>query len=802
MERTVHKQKPPESAKLFWASCILLLSYLPLALHAQSPYRTESAKIFSSNVVATIKIDIAPAFLAYILNPANSQSDSLFPARFIFQNENIAGDTLEPVGFRLRGNTSRTSPKKSFKIDINEYVRGQKFYGLEKLNVNGEHNDPAIMRSRLCWDLFEQAGVPGARATYAAFYINNEYRGLYVLVEHYDENFILDRFGNNDGNLYKCLYPAPLVWRGPDQAAYKYMRNSRERAYDIEINEEQDDYSDLVSFINFLNNTSDADFARELEARFNVRAFLKYLAHNTLLGSWDDYWYLQNNYYLYHNTATDKFEFIPYDYDNTYGIDWVNGDWGTRDIYNFGHPREPRPLVKRILNIPAYRNLYSFYMKEALNGVFTLAAHEPKFARWRALAEPWVQSDPYYPIQWNFTFASWQQSLDVAFGGHVEYGIRPFIQTRSASATQQLQEGPLPAEITEVQWEPGNPAAREDVLVKCRVHDGGAAVTRVDLLYSVAGGPSVLAAMYDDGQHFDGAANDGVWAGKIFGQAPNESIEFYLRAQSSAGAWTIYPETAPFKKIRVYTPAPTYPLVINEFMAQNTRTIMDPADGDWDDWVEIYNAADTAVALNGMFLTDNLASPQKWQFPDTAIAAKSFLLVWTDNEATQGPLHTNFALSRNGEQIGLFAPLALGNVPIDTLSFGVQKADTSFGRTPDRGSTWRFFATPTPGRSNVSTSVLSRDEQRTVPEAFRLEKVWPNPAAKLVNVRLHIVQAGEYEIALFDVLGRRVLQQRYRRAPSGAQDLALPLSGLRAGVYFVRVKLASNVQHAKLLLME
>ena len=781
--------------------CLSLFSF-PLTLLAQSSYRTESAKIFASNVVATIKIEIAPAFLDYILNPANAESDSLFPARFIFQNENIAGDTLEPVGFRLRGNTSRTSPKKSFKIDINEYVRGQKLYGLEKLNVNGEHNDPAIIRSRLCWDLFEQAGVPGARTAYAALYINNQYYGLYVIVEHYDENFILDRFGNNDGNLYKCLYPAPLTWRGPDQAAYKFPRNSRERAYDLEIHEEQDDYTDLVSFINFLNNTSDADFARELEARFNVRAFLKYLAHNTLLGSWDDYWYLQNNYYLYHNTATDKFEFIPYDYDNTYGIDFVNGDWGTRNIYNFGNSNEPRPLVTRILNIPAYRNLYSYYVKEALRGGFTLAAHEPKLAQWRALAEPWVQSDPYYPIQWRFTFATWQQALDVAFGGHVEYGIRPFIQTRSASATQQLQEGPLPAEITEVQWEPQNPAPREDVLVQCRVLDGGATITRVDLLYSVAGGPSVLAAMYDDGQHFDGAANDGVYAGKIFGQAPGKSLEFYLRAQSSAGAWTIYPATAPYKKNLVRAATRTFPLVINEFLAQNTRTITDPIDGDWDDWVEIYNTADTAVALNGMFLTDNLASPQKWQFPDTSLPAKSFLLVWTDNEAAQGKLHTNFALSRNGEQIGLFAPLALGNFPLDTLSFGLQKADTSYGRTPDAGTTWRLFSTPTPGRSNVSTSVLSRDEQQALPEAFRLEKVWPNPATKLVNVRLQIEQAGVYEIALFDMLGRSVRSELLRLMPRREYEFALPLVGLPRGVYFMRVQAAGVRRHVKLVVIE
>lgn len=773
--------------------------------YAQSNYREESAKIFARNAVAIIQVDLAPEHLNYILNIANAESDSLFPARLIFKNDVIAGDTLEPVGFRLRGNTSRYAQKKSFKLDLNEYVRGQKLYGLEKLNVNGEHNDPALMRSRLCWDLFNQSGVPAARTAYAALYINGQYYGLYVIVEHYDENFILDRFGNNDGNLYKCLYPAPLTWLGPEQSPYKRMRNSRDRAYELEINEEIDDYSDLVSFIGFLNNTSDADFARAIEERFNVRAFLKYLAINTLLGSWDDYWYLQNNYYLYHNTATDKFEFIPYDYDNTYGIDFVGGDWGTRDIYNFGHPSEPRPLVTRLLNIPAYRNLYSFYLKQALNTEFTLARHEPKFSQWQALANPWVQGDTYYPRDYGFSYADLQQALEVAWGRHVEYGIRPFIETRSATALQQLQEGPLPAEILEVTWSPQNPKPGEDVLIICRVDDNGGTPPRVDLLYSVSGGPNVLAAMYDDGQHLDGGAQDGLWAGKIFGQAPDKSVEFYVRVQGSAGAWTIYPDTAPFQKIALVSPSPAaaFPLVINEFMAQNNRTITDPADDDYDDWVEIYNTADTSVSLAGMFLTDNLNNTTKWQFPDTTLPGKSFLLIWTDNEAGQGLLHTNFALSVNGEGVGLYAPAALGNFPIDSLSFGPQKPDTSFGRTPDGGNAWVSFSTPTPGTSNVPVGVSEHNvAQQNLPTAFRLHEIWPNPAKAAANLHLTVNYQGAYEITLFDILGRQVRQQRLRLTQFGVQNIVLTISGLPPGIYFARVQAAGHVQQAKFLVID
>ena len=105
----------------------------------------ESWKIFDDASVGEVKIIINPIFLNFILNPANAESDSLFPATFIYKNAVIPSDTLYNIGFRIRGNTSRQSAKKSFKIDINRFVPGRQFYNLEKLNLNGEHNDPSII---------------------------------------------------------------------------------------------------------------------------------------------------------------------------------------------------------------------------------------------------------------------------------------------------------------------------------------------------------------------------------------------------------------------------------------------------------------------------------------------------------------------------------------------------------------------------------------------------------------------------------------------------------------------------------
>lgn len=138
---------------------------------------------------------------------------------------------------------------------------------------------------------------------------------------------------------------------------------------------------------------------------------------------------------------------------------------------------------------------------------------------------------------------------------------------------------------------------------------------------------------------------------------------------------------------------------INEFMADNDDVIVDEA-GDHDDWVELFNATDSTVSLAGWFLTDDLRESKKWTFPDVSLPAGGFLLVWCDNEPTEGPLHATFSLAAAaGEQLGLYSPEAGHALPVDSLSFGHQGTDTSYGRLPDGGA-WQVLASPTPNRSN------------------------------------------------------------------------------------------------------
>lgn len=139
-------------------------------------------------------------------------------------------------------------------------------------------------------------------------------------------------------------------------------------------------------------------------------------------------------------------------------------------------------------------------------------------------------------------------------------------------------------------------------------------------------------------------------------------------------------------------------LVINEFMADNESTL-EAEDGSFPDWIEIYNAGDTDVSLDGIYVTDNLAAPTQSALPaGETLGAGEFLLVLADGDADPG--HAVFKLERDGEEIGLYLDQGGEMVAIDSLIYEAQQEDWSSARTPDGGDEWEETDQPTPGASN------------------------------------------------------------------------------------------------------
>lgn len=175
-------------------------------------------------------------------------------------------------------------------------------------------------------------------------------------------------------------------------------------------------------------------------------------------------------------------------------------------------------------------------------------------------------------------------------------------------------------------------------------------------------------------------------------------------------------------------------LRINEFMADNETTLPDPANSSSSpDWIELYNSGTLPVALNGLYLTDDLREPTKFKINDTLVLGpQEFVLFYADEDPDQRPRHTNFKLSSGGESVGL---VDIDGVTIlDSYTFGPQEPDISEGRSPDGSDTWRFFDAPTPGSSNpqsVPPIISNTSHQPAIPSA-----------SESVTVRTTIIDDG------------------------------------------------------------
>jgi len=179
-------------------------------------------------------------------------------------------------------------------------------------------------------------------------------------------------------------------------------------------------------------------------------------------------------------------------------------------------------------------------------------------------------------------------------------------------------------------------------------------------------------------------------------------------------------------------------LYINEFLASNATIIEDPDYGDFADWLEIYNAGDATINLNGYYITDNLEDPVKWQIQqDIYLAPGGFVIIWADDNNSGA--HANYKLAQEGEEIGLYSP---GRVLIDSVTYELQFTDISRGRKNNGSSEWVYFAEPTPGSGNSTTAFI--DVVDNVPEFSTFGGLYNSP----VTVELSTYMGGTIRYTL------------------------------------------------------
>ena len=158
-------------------------------------------------------------------------------------------------------------------------------------------------------------------------------------------------------------------------------------------------------------------------------------------------------------------------------------------------------------------------------------------------------------------------------------------------------------------------------------------------------------------------------------------------------------------------------VLITEFMAINDTMLTDQ-DGQYSDWIEIYNSGADTVNLDGWCLTDSSANLSKWRFPATDLFPDSYLIVFAsgkDRAVSGAELHANFKLKGSGDYLGLVMPDGLTVTSQYAPQFPGQRADVSYGLDLQSGAQL-FFSNPTPGWANdVSSAGFAENSLFSIP---------------------------------------------------------------------------------------
>lgn len=702
------------------------------------------------NEVASVYITLSEASFDALFHPDSVWSDYEHPAGFVYQSLAWT-DTVDQVGFRLRGNTSRTAGKKSFKVSFDRFDPDQQWLGLNKLNLNGEHNDVSMMRARNAHVFFNESGVPASRANHVKLFINGVYRGLYTNVEHIDGEWLESRIPHAHGNLWKCTYPANLHYNGPDGSDYQFTPSwSSTRVYDLKTNEAADDYQALAHFIDVLNNATLSDLPCALEDCFDVDSYLRAAAAEILVGHWDNYIGNQNNFYLYSRSQDGRLTYLPYDVDNTLGVQWF-GNWIVQDPYDWTEAY--RPLYTRLMQVPLYRDLFTWHLYDLLNDGFDGDTFEARSSSWQAMAVEAAAQDTYYPADYGFGFDDWQASIGSNYGLHIPYGIVPYVNGRASSALNQLDAfAPHPGWV--IGWAMG-PVVNGLLTVEARV---GGDATEVTAWVESDGAAATAWTMVD----LDG---DGLYQTEV----PTEgstAIAFQVTAAFGNGA----ERTSPCEPSLVWTSQAPSAVRLNEVMPLNNSFLQDEWGG-FADWAEI--TVTEAASLEGLYLTNRLSEPQRWPLPSLTLQAGDHLLIWCDDDALEGDLHAPFNLDASGDDLFLMEIDNSQPRVVDMISWAELPPNVSLARLPDATGPWSPCAAgsevpPTPGAENVAPTQVS-----ATLAGFSRHAPFPNPVRRGETCMLSDAVSG----ALHDSSGKLLMHFDGQK---------LDTSALSSGWYLVR----------------
>lgn len=671
----------------------------------------------------------------------------------------IDGSPYDSVGVRYKGfsSVSVNRVKNPFNIKLDYVIDGQDHDGVDKLKLSNVIQDPSFVREVLTYEIAANY-LPSAKANYCNVYVNDTLWGLYTNVQAVNKDFLNDHFGNKYNPFFKCNPENLDVTPGGENSNLSNAHGNDSLDYELYYALKSNyGWKSLYNLIDTLNNYSDS-----VEKILNVDRTLWMHALNYTLVNFDSYIGYGQNYYLYKD-KTGQFNPLLWDLNMSFGsfrltdassiyfsgFDIAQAQNMDPLLHHTQFSVSPRPLLMNLFLSERNRKMYLAHIRTIVNENFANQSYAVRGQYFQNLIDTSVQNDTNKFYSYANFIANLNSPVTLVTADCP--GITQLMDARATYLSNYTGFSGEPT-ITNINTSPQNFILGDDVWITADISDATEAILGYRFGDNMA---FKTTAMFDDGNHNDGLANDGVFGGVILNSA--NVIDYYLYADNdSAGVFS--PVRAAYEFYNIQSQLQVGDVVINEVMSNNVTSVTD-ASGKFEDWIELYNTTSSPISTSGLFLTDTLGIFQKWELSNQTISGNGYAIIWADEDGGQGDMHANFKLSNLGEQLIL---TNTDSVVIDSVTYLPQADDIAFARSPN-GSGSFIMQVPTFNSNN--------DFVNSITENKELIKVYPNPFS-------NIIQWDSFErVEIRDLLGRLIYTDENTNL--------VQTSNWNSGVYFI-----------------
>src|SRR5688572_24654970 len=319
---------------------------------------------------------------------AEFQTNTYYPADMTWN-----GLTVRNVGIRSRGRGSRSGNKPGLRVDFDRYTTAQRFLGLKSLVLDNVTQDASGIHESVAMAFYARLGIPASREIHARLYINNEYAGLYVIVESVDKEMLARVFGaigedtQNDGWLYEFKWQDNWFFNHLGTDLKEYMLRFEATTHESRTDEEK--YRPIEMLIRLANNTPPDRFAAEVGAKLDIPQVIRFIAAQVFLAETDGFLggFGINNLYLYRLEDSDVHVFIAWDADNTF----YHPEYPTNSGFN------DNVLMRAFLSVPEHAALFWSEMRRNIEMAEADDWLQNEITRQLQRIETAMKEDPFKP---------------------------------------------------------------------------------------------------------------------------------------------------------------------------------------------------------------------------------------------------------------------------------------------------------------------------------------------------------------------------------------------------------------------